>query len=227
MIIVMDNLNAVKPGEERGAVRRARHRSPQSRSAGRRSGARAGRGAARRRPRRSPTNWGRGLHRDDVHRSRSRWSSGPIACCPGRENRAMAGLSMGGMQTFTTVLANLDKFAYLGGFSGSSGGRGGIRSEDLLRRRVRGRRRIQQEGEGAVPGHRLRGRTGHQDFQRSADQGRHPERLLRVARHGPRVADMAPLSERFRAAAFQVATIRPRVTTHGWLAPVVARACRR
>ena len=43
---------------------------------------------------------------------------------PGRENRAMAGLSMGGMQTFTTALNNLDKFAYLGGFSGSCGGRG-------------------------------------------------------------------------------------------------------
>ncbi len=42
---------------------------------------------------------------------------------PGRENRAMAGLSMGGMQTFTTGLQNLDKFAYLGGFSGSCGGR--------------------------------------------------------------------------------------------------------
>ena len=45
---------------------------------------------------------------------------------PGRENRAMAGLSMGGMQTFTTGLQHLDKFAYLGGFSGSCGGRGGF-----------------------------------------------------------------------------------------------------
>ena len=44
---------------------------------------------------------------------------------PGRENRAMAGLSMGGAQTFSTGLDNLDKFAYLGGFSGSCGGRGG------------------------------------------------------------------------------------------------------
>ena len=44
----------------------------------------------------------------------------------GRENRAMAGLSMGGMQSFQTVLANLNKFAYLGGFSGSSGGFGGL-----------------------------------------------------------------------------------------------------
>jgi len=33
---------------------------------------------------------------------------------------------MGGMQTFTTGLAHLDKFAYIGGFSGSSGGRGGF-----------------------------------------------------------------------------------------------------
>ena len=35
----------------------------------------------------------------------------------GRENRAMAGLSMGGMQTFITTLPHLDKFAYIGGFS--------------------------------------------------------------------------------------------------------------
>ena len=45
---------------------------------------------------------------------------------PRRENRAMAGLSMGGAQTFGTALGNLDKFAYIGGFSGSSGGRGGF-----------------------------------------------------------------------------------------------------
>lgn len=44
---------------------------------------------------------------------------------PGRENRAMAGLSMGGMQTFLTTLSNLDKFAYIGGFSGSTGPRDG------------------------------------------------------------------------------------------------------
>ena len=36
---------------------------------------------------------------------------------PGRENRGMAGLSMGGMQTFLTTLPHLDKFAYIGGFS--------------------------------------------------------------------------------------------------------------
>lgn len=44
---------------------------------------------------------------------------------PNRENRAMAGLSMGGMQTFQITLKHLDVFAYLGGFSGAGGGFGG------------------------------------------------------------------------------------------------------
>ncbi|WP_246153370.1 alpha/beta hydrolase [Terriglobus albidus] len=43
---------------------------------------------------------------------------------PGRENRAMAGLSMGGFQTFNTGLTHLDKFSYLAGFSGNCGGGG-------------------------------------------------------------------------------------------------------
>jgi enterochelin esterase family protein len=41
-----------------------------------------------------------------------------------REHRAMAGLSWGGMTTYTIAPANLDKFAYIGGFSGSTGGFG-------------------------------------------------------------------------------------------------------
>ncbi len=45
---------------------------------------------------------------------------------PTRENRAMAGLSMGGMQTFQITLKHLDLFAYLGGFSGGGGGFGGV-----------------------------------------------------------------------------------------------------
>jgi enterochelin esterase-like enzyme len=38
---------------------------------------------------------------------------------PDREHRAMAGLSMGGMQTLQITLANLDKFSYIGAFSGA------------------------------------------------------------------------------------------------------------
>lgn len=36
-----------------------------------------------------------------------------------RDHTAMAGLSWGGVQTWQTVLANTDKFAYMGGFSGA------------------------------------------------------------------------------------------------------------
>ena len=42
-----------------------------------------------------------------------------------RENRAMAGLSMGGMQTMQITLANLDKFSYIGAFSGAFMPQGG------------------------------------------------------------------------------------------------------
>jgi enterochelin esterase family protein len=36
-----------------------------------------------------------------------------------RESRAMAGLSWGGKQTFEVTLNNLDKFSWIGGFSGA------------------------------------------------------------------------------------------------------------
>ena len=38
---------------------------------------------------------------------------------PDRDHRAMAGLSMGGMQTFQVTLDHLDLFSYIGGFSGA------------------------------------------------------------------------------------------------------------
>ena len=42
-----------------------------------------------------------------------------------RDHRAMAGLSMGGMQTFDITLHHLDLFSYIGGFSGAAGIIGG------------------------------------------------------------------------------------------------------
>ena len=124
MIIVMDNLNAVKPGESaalfaaRGIVP-APGTAPAS-PAGGTPGAQ-GRGAGR---------GGRGGFNlsgftDMMFTDLIPLIERTYRALPGRENRAMAGLSMGGMQTFTTALNNLDKFAYLGGFSGSCGGRGG------------------------------------------------------------------------------------------------------
>jgi enterochelin esterase-like enzyme len=38
-----------------------------------------------------------------------------------RDHRAMAGLSMGGMQTFQVTFDHLDLFSYIGGFSGAAG----------------------------------------------------------------------------------------------------------
>jgi len=40
---------------------------------------------------------------------------------PDRDHRAMAGLSMGGMQTFQITFNHLDLFSYMGGFSGAGG----------------------------------------------------------------------------------------------------------
>ena len=120
MLIVMDNLNAVKPGQDaslfaaRGSVTQLR---PEAGRAG--TGAPAGRGAG------FPANFGTTFTEmmlTDLIPIIER----TYRVAPGRENRAMAGLSMGGMQTFMTAPANLDKFAYIGGFSGSSGGRGGF-----------------------------------------------------------------------------------------------------
>jgi len=123
MIIVMDNLNAVKPGESaalyaaRGAITQAVPEAPPA------GGAAAGRGGIGRGGARP---LGSAVFTEMMLTDLIPMVERTFRVAPGRENRAMAGLSMGGMQTFTTALANLDKFAYIGGFSGSSGGRGGF-----------------------------------------------------------------------------------------------------
>ncbi|HVJ83147.1 MAG TPA: alpha/beta hydrolase-fold protein, partial [Planctomycetia bacterium] len=50
---------------------------------------------------------------------------GTYRTIPDREQRAMAGLSMGGMQTFMIGLKHLELFSSLGGFSGGGAGFGG------------------------------------------------------------------------------------------------------
>jgi enterochelin esterase-like enzyme len=116
MIVVMDNLNAVKPGEDASlyAARStiARMTAPPPTPPG---AARPG----------FPGNFG-AVFTEMMLTDLVPMVERTYRALPGRENRAMAGLSMGGMQSFMTVLGNMDKFAYLGGFSGSSGGRGGF-----------------------------------------------------------------------------------------------------
>jgi enterochelin esterase-like enzyme len=46
---------------------------------------------------------------------------GHFRTLPDRDHRAMAGLSMGGMQTFQVTFDHLDLFSYIGGFSGAAG----------------------------------------------------------------------------------------------------------
>ncbi len=139
MIIVMDNLNAVKPGES-AAIFAARGLVPPPSDtpptpggrgmpgqgfmpAGAAPGGAPGRGAA---PagRGGGGAMGRPTFTEMMFTDLIPMVERTYRALPGRENRAMAGLSMGGGQTFTTGLNNLDRFAYLGGFSGSCGGRG-------------------------------------------------------------------------------------------------------
>jgi enterochelin esterase family protein len=140
MIIVMDNLNAVKPGES--AMRFAGRNlvpDPSDRPApppAQRVGAPgAGPGAAASGG--APTlaagpagggaaaGPGRGMMGNSAFTEMMLADLIPMIettyrVLPGAANRAMAGLSMGGGQTRATTMANLDKFAYIGLFSGGN-----------------------------------------------------------------------------------------------------------
>jgi enterochelin esterase-like enzyme len=129
MIIVMDNLNAVKPGESaarfagRGLVPDpSDHPAPPPAARGGAGGpgrgaAPAGRGGAGR--------GGRGMMGNSAFTDMMLTDLIPMIestyrALPGRENRAMAGLSMGGGQTHSTTIAHLDKFSCIGLLSGGS-----------------------------------------------------------------------------------------------------------
>jgi enterochelin esterase-like enzyme len=58
---------------------------------------------------------------DDVTQALIPYIDASFRTLPDRDHRAMAGLSMGGMQTFQVTLNHLDLFSYIGGFSGAAG----------------------------------------------------------------------------------------------------------
>lgn len=58
---------------------------------------------------------------DDVTQSLIPYVDSTLRTLSDRDHRAMAGLSMGGMQTFRITLNHLDLFSYIGGFSGAGG----------------------------------------------------------------------------------------------------------
>ena len=122
MIIVMDNLNTAKPGED-ARIFSARWLWPQPAPTPAPADGRPAPAAA---PRFGLANFTGATFTEMMLTDLIPMIEHTYRVLPGRENRAMAGLSMGGMQTFLTTLSNLDKFAYIGGFSGSTGGRGGF-----------------------------------------------------------------------------------------------------
>jgi enterochelin esterase-like enzyme len=58
---------------------------------------------------------------DDVTQALIPYVDSTFRTIADRDHRAMAGLSMGGMQTFQITLDHLDLFSYIGGFSGAGG----------------------------------------------------------------------------------------------------------
>ncbi len=135
MLIVMDNLNAVKPGED-GTIYNARGvltqavPQPQAPMGGAPGMPGAGPGGQRPASATAAPPTRPAIHLSGTFTEMMLVDLIPMVeknyrVAPGRENRAMAGLSMGGFQTFTTGLQNLDKFAYLGGLSGNCSGFGG------------------------------------------------------------------------------------------------------
>jgi enterochelin esterase family protein len=58
---------------------------------------------------------------DDVTQALIPYIDSHFRTIANRDHRAMAGLSMGGMQTFQITLNHLDLFSYIGGFSGAGG----------------------------------------------------------------------------------------------------------
>jgi enterochelin esterase-like enzyme len=130
MLIVMDNLNAVKPGED-GTIYNARSvitqavPQPQAPMGGAPGVPGAGQRPAGGTPPPRPALHLSGTFTEMMFTDLIPMIEKNYRVAPGRENRAMAGLSMGGFQTFTTGLEHLDKFAYLGGLSGNCSGFGG------------------------------------------------------------------------------------------------------
>jgi len=58
---------------------------------------------------------------DDITQALIPFIDSKFRTIPDRDHRAMAGLSMGGMQTFQVTFDHLDLFSYIGGFSGAAG----------------------------------------------------------------------------------------------------------
>ena len=108
-------------------------------------------------------------------------------------HRAMAGLSMGGMQTRVITLANLDKFSHIGIFSGGSISPTNITDMAAFKQKVK--------VVFVSYGSRERGSAGAKAQCRGAQAGWRQQLLLRISAHRSRVAVLAAQSVSIRAVA--------------------------
>ena len=99
----------------------------------------------------------------------------------------MAGLSMGGMQTFHVTLNHLDLFSHIGGFSGAAGALAGSRPLDpktdyngVLADPAAFARKVHLLWLGVGTEEPERMRAGHPRLHKSLTGRRHPARLSRV-----------------------------------------------
>jgi enterochelin esterase-like enzyme len=114
MIIVADTMSARKPGEAAGMPMSGQPGGPPPAANGMLLGG-AGRPPAQRRMN-FPANFG-ATYVELMLTDLIPMIDSTYRTVPDRDHRAMAGLSMGGLQTFQTTLSHLDTFAYIGGFS--------------------------------------------------------------------------------------------------------------
>ncbi len=155
-----------------------------------------------------------------------------------RDHRAMAGLSMGGMQTFHVTLNHLDLFSHIGGFSGAmrlvlgeqkldvkTAYNGVFADPAAFAKKVR----LLWLGVGTEEPERMR--EGIRGLHASLTEAGIQHVYVESPGHGPRVADLAAQSQGLRAQAVQVTGSEEAYPwTCGWRASrrgVSARARRR
>jgi enterochelin esterase-like enzyme len=130
---------------------------------------------------------------DDVTQALIPYIDSTFRTLSNRDHRAMAGLSMGGMQTFQITLNHLDPFSYIGGFSGSGGMlvlgdrkldpktdyNGVFADPSAFAKKIH----LLWLGVGTAEPERMR--AGLQRLSQFAARSKHSVRLLRIARYRP------------------------------------------
>ncbi|HYV39944.1 MAG TPA: alpha/beta hydrolase-fold protein [Gemmataceae bacterium] len=119
MILVLPNGNALAPGDGKGDAKKGAG-DPQK-------GGKGGIGGP---------GWGENFT-NDLLKDIMPYVESHYSTYTDANHRALAGLSMGGMQTRTISVANIDKFAYIGVFSGGNIMPQNIKDKDAFKKQVK------------------------------------------------------------------------------------------